>query len=371
MQASVPLIPGRPPPEQHAQFVWIVETVAGRTNELRGNLCLISAQSLFDPRPGPYTKSPRLLSVYLARKLLGWPYSTINAIYSPSSYPHSTNLTTQARKWVSSGCFDALSGRSMAPIKDHAFNAFAAGFFQPLQNPSGSGPDGATAVIAAVAGHFSLTKTALLLEARSPVTGDPSRNGKSLMRPRRKSAGRARTTAMKTKQQPINDVELKREPGHLVRKAMALEGAAGEPDARSGQLVQSRQAAGGARAILPVPSSLPALQDSLTAAPFIHQLHPRLIEAARAIELSVREFIADMIAEAMEQKAAVSPLAPLPFLQVLASTSLHMPEHLVPHAMLIQRTLYDFAKLLPTRASLQAPAAVIRSLKRFAARAGD
>ena len=174
MQASVSLTGAHAPPALSAQFIWIVETVAGRTNELRGNLCLISAQSLFDPGPGPYTKSPRLLTVYLARKLLGWPYSTINAIYSPSSYPHSTNLTTQARKWVSSGCFDALSGRSMAPIKDHAFNAFAAGFFQPLQNPSGSRPDGATAVIAAVAGHFSLTKTALLLKARCPVPGDPS-----------------------------------------------------------------------------------------------------------------------------------------------------------------------------------------------------
>ena len=58
MHAFASILHGRTPPEQHAQFLWIVETVTGRTNELRGNICLISARSLFDPRPGAYTKKP-------------------------------------------------------------------------------------------------------------------------------------------------------------------------------------------------------------------------------------------------------------------------------------------------------------------------
>ena len=134
------ILHGRAPPEHRAQFQWIVETVVERTNELRGNTCLISARSLFDPRPGRYTKSPRLLTVFLARNLLHWPYSTFNAIYSPSSYPHCTNLTSQARKWVGNGCIDALSGLSMAPIKNHAFNAFASAFPAAPQNPAADEP---------------------------------------------------------------------------------------------------------------------------------------------------------------------------------------------------------------------------------------
>ncbi len=58
------ILHARAPPEQLAQFQWIVETVVERTNELRGSLCLISARNLFDPRPGPHTKSPRLLTVF-------------------------------------------------------------------------------------------------------------------------------------------------------------------------------------------------------------------------------------------------------------------------------------------------------------------
>ena len=97
------ILHARAPPEQLAQFQWIVETVVERTNELRDSLCLISARSLFDPRPGPHTKSPRLLTVFLARDLMHWPASTINAVFSPTSYPHSANLPAQARQWVRSG----------------------------------------------------------------------------------------------------------------------------------------------------------------------------------------------------------------------------------------------------------------------------
>ena len=89
------------------------------------------------------------------------------------------------------------------------------------------------------------------------------------------------------------------------------------------------------------------------------------------MEISVKDFIADMIAEATRQKAGLSPLAPQAFLQTLAHTSLDVPKHLVPHAMFIQQTLYDFARLLPTRGSLQPPAAIIRRVRPQAAAPGD
>jgi hypothetical protein len=65
----------------------------------------------------------------------------------------------------------------------------------------------------------------------------------------------------------------------------------------------------------------------------------------------VNEFIADMIAEAIERKAGLRPLAPHPFRQILACNHRDPPEHPVPHAMFIQHTLYDFAALLPARGS--------------------
>jgi hypothetical protein len=140
MHAFAFTLRGRAPPDQHAQFQWIAETVAKHTNELRGNICLISAVSLFEPRPGRHTKSPRLLTVLLARNLLSWSASTINAVFSPGSYPHSDNLSAQARRWVRSGCFDALSGLPMAPIKEHAVAAFGAAFPPARQNPAANEP---------------------------------------------------------------------------------------------------------------------------------------------------------------------------------------------------------------------------------------
>ena len=104
---------------------------------------------------------------------------------------------------------------------------------------------------------------------------------------------------------------------------------------------------------------------------FLRLLHPRLVRAGTgAVDFSVKDFIACMIEDANRQKAGLSPLAPQAFLQVLTLTSLDLPKHLVPHAMFIQQTLYNFAMLLPTRGSLQAPAAVIRPLKPVAV-AGD
>ena len=84
-------------------------------------------------------------------------------------------------------------------------------------------------------------------------------------------------------------------------------------------------------------------------------LHPRLVKAARAMELSVKDFIAGMIEDAIRQKAGLSPLAPQAFLQVLTLASLDLPKHLVPHAMFIQQTLYDFAMLLPDDSGVIAP----------------
>ncbi len=324
MQAVASTLYGRAPPEHHAQFQWIAETVTGRTNQLRGNICLISARSLFDPRPGPQTKSPRLLTVFLAREMLGWPASTINAVFSPTSYPHSANLITQARQWVSSGCFDALSGRSMAPIKEHVLYDFGSIFPAAPPNPAANEPPDPP-------------------PRRNPPEPKPAAH--EILRPKpRKRAAEA----------PSRDAG--DEPGARPHSP--------DPPAKPVRVLS-------VPIRLPIRSGPLSLDDQLIEAPFLRLLHPRLVKAAGAMELSVKDFIAGMIEDAIRQKAGLSPLAPQAFLQVLTLASLDLPKHLVPHAMFIQQTLYDFAMLLPTRGSLQAPAAVIRPLKPLAVRAGD
>jgi hypothetical protein len=344
----------RTSPEQAAQFQWIVETVVERTNELRGNSCLISAHSLFDQRPSRYTKSPRLLTVFLARNLLHWPYSTFNAIYSPSSYPHCTNLTSQARKWVRNGCIDALSGLSMAPIKNHAFNAFASAFSSLPQNSAVSTPDNAAAhVIAAVAEHFNLTKTVLFLKGSRPAPAEhPPQKGKILVRPRRKAGDTPRPAAKPPCLDANDQPPCARPPPP-------------DPPAKPVRVL----------AVPPLPAVRAAApispREDLAKAPFLRLLHPVLDQAATDTGLSVREFIADMIAEAIRQKAAIKPLAPEPFLQVLSYASLDVPERLVPHAMFIQQTLCEFAEDLLARDNLQASAAIIRPVRPMAAAHGD
>jgi hypothetical protein len=321
--ASIPHV--RPPPEHRAQFLWIVETVTQRTNTLRGGTCLISARSLFDPRPGPYTKSPRLLTVFLARNLMGWPASAINAVFSPTSYPHSANLITQARQWVSSGCFDALSGRSMAPIKEHVLYASGSIFPAAPPNPAANEPPDPP-------------------PRRNPPEPKPAAREILRSKPRKRTA---------------------KAPSHSAGDEPRALPLPPDPPAKPVEMLE------GQGALLPIRAAPIGLNDELIQAPFLRLLHPRLVKAASTVELSVRDFIADMIAEAIQQKARFSPLAPQAFLQVLSCASLDVPAHLVPHAQFIQRTLYDFAKLLPARDSLQAPAAIIRPVKPVVAAAGD
>jgi len=323
MQAFASILHVRPPPEHSAQFLWIVETVTQRTNRLRGGICLISARSLFDPRPGPYTKSPRLLTVFLARNLMGWPASAINAVFSPASYPHSANLITQARQWVSSGCFDALSGRSMAPIKEYVLYDFGSIFPAAPPNPAANEPPDPP-------------------PRRNPPEPKPA--AREILRPK------PRKRAAKAQSRDAGD-----EPGARPHSP--------DPPAKPVRVLS-------VPIRLPIRSGPLGLDDQLIEAPFLRLLHPRLVKAAGAMELSVKDFIAGMIEDAIRQKAGLSPLAPQAFLHVLTLPSLDLTKRLVPHAMFIQQTLYDFAMLLPTRGSLQAPAAVIRPLKPVAVRAG-
>jgi hypothetical protein len=317
MHALAFTLRGRAPPEQHAQFQWIAETVADRTNQLRGSICLISALSLLDPRPGPYTKGPRLLTVFLARHLLLWPASVLNAVFSPASYPHSANLPIQARKWVRSGCFDALSGLSMAPVKEHVLNAFGAAFPSAPQNRAADEPPDPP-------------------PRRTPP--EPKLAAREISQPK------ARNRTAKAPRHDAGD----QPPG-------------AHPQPSGSPAKPVRMVAVPPPPPLHIPAPI-ALHEDLAKAPFVRQLHPKLADAAVATGFSVKDFIADMIAGAIRQKAGISPLAPQPFLQVLSRASFEVPGHLLPHAMFIQRTLYDFARLLPTRGSLQAPAAIIRQV---------
>jgi len=319
------ILHGRAPPEQLAQFQWIAETVVERTNELRGSLCLISARNLFDPRPGSHTKSPRLLTVFLVRNLMHWRASTINAVFSPGSYSHSAHLPAQARQWVRSGCFDALSGRSMAPIKEHVLYDFGSIFPPAPQNLAANEPPDPP-------------------PRRKPPKPKPA--AREILRPKpRKRA--AKTPSRDARDEP-RPLPLPPDPPAKPVKMLAGQGA-----------------------LLPIRAAPIGLGENLAKAPFLRLLHPVLDQAAVASRFSVREFVAGMIADAVRQKADFRPLAPQPFLQVLSCASLDVPTRLVPHAMFIQQTLCELAEGFPTRDSLEAPAALIRPVKPMAAAPGD
>jgi hypothetical protein len=316
MQALAFTLRGRVPMEQHEQFQWIAETVVERTNTLRGGSSSIIARHLFEPYPGRYTKGPRLLTVFLVRTLLSWPASTLNAIFSPGgSFPHSNHLSRQSQQWVHGGCLDAFSGLSMAPIKEHVLNAFRVKFLHALQNPAVNEPPD------------------------PPPKPDPAAYEMSQPKPRKQAA---KASSRDTRDEP--DAHPPAQPARVLAV----------PSLPPVRLV-----------------ALIGLDEELAKAPFLSLFHPALVKAAVLPGDRVREFIAEMIAAAMRQKASITPLAPQPFLQVLSCASLDVPEPLVPHAEFIQKTLCEFAGGSPAHSSLLVPGAFIRSARPVAPALGD
>lgn len=281
--------------------------------------------------------------------------------------------------WLCScaSCLDDVSGRSLATVMETALAVFPAVVFSEANLAANSPPPlppappeiprplpgklDSTHILKALVRHYGRTAETLLAPCRRRELVRPRQIGMYLAarltrepyvqiasRFRRKDHTTVRHAVIKISALAANDIELKRELGHLARKARALSRNPAEP----------------------APPAL-SLRDDLAAAPFLQLLHPRLVNAAIAMELSAGDFIADMIAAALQQKAKVSPLAPQAFLQVLARTSLDMPARLVPHARFIQQSLYDLANVLPTRGNLQAPEAIIRPVRPVAAGLGD
>jgi hypothetical protein len=396
---------GRSPPEQLAQFTWIVDAVIKGTNEARGNIYQVNIGSFFLSPILPLAKSPRFLAVTIAHDLLGWNSGAIDTAFGAGvrQDPRASRLLNQSRRWLGAGCLDDVSGRSLAPIREAILTAFSAMTFPEAQNLTVNKPPeppprqkavqmrrtaeevlhpkprdalSAAHILAAVANHFGVTQQAILSNARHRELVTPRHIGMYLTKTmthaslptiarqfRRKDHTTALHAVRKIKQQAANDNQFKSLLEELASQARALsrKNAGKEEEVMLPPILYAPPAAG--RALLPIPSSALTLDDPLVKAPFLRHLHERLIKAALAMELSLKDFIAEMIARGIQQNAALWPLAPLPFLQALRHDGLGVPERFAAHAMFIQQTLYDFAALLPTRNSLQARAAIVRSVK--------
>jgi Bacterial dnaA protein helix-turn-helix len=412
MLASLSVLSGRCPPEHLAAFTWIVETVVAGANDVRGDAFRVAPAALFHPPVRGAGKSPRLLAAHLASELLGWPHRTLYAVFHPASSPayYDGQLAFLARRWVRQGCLDQLSGRSFMAIRDHVLADFPFAPIPEVQNLSANKPpelvlprppprrqvsqprlqQAASSspsrpitidhVITTVAHLFGLTKDELLSNTRRRDIVLPRQIGMYLARrlTRRSFKHIARafnrrdhTTSLhavrKIGLRAAADPEFKAELEQLIKR---IRSSTGELAGRRSS--QELQAVSGARSHPDIAaSSLIGLDVPLADAPFLRRLHPRLAKASIAMDFNVKDFIAEMIAEAIRRKSNLRPLAPHPFRQILGCNHLDLPDHLVPHAMFIQHALYDFAALLPTRGSLKDRSLVIRQIKPGAAAAGD
>jgi hypothetical protein len=234
-----------------------------------------------------------------------------------------------------------------------------------------------------VANHFGVTQQAILSNARHRKLVTPRHVGMCLMKTMTRAGyptiarqfhRKDHTTVLhavrKIRQQAANGDQLRSLLDELASQADALSRrAAGKDGALLPPILEVSPAQH--RGLRPLSTSRLPLEAPLIGAPFLRHLHERLIKAALAMELGIKDFIAEMIANGIQQKATLRPLAPAAFLQALAHDGLDVPERFAAHAMFIQQTLYDFAALLPTRNSLQARTAIIRSVKPAAISAGD
>jgi hypothetical protein len=411
MQNAAFLLSVPAPPQQRAQFAWIVCAVIEAAKRMREHKYRVTAGSLLRSPALPLAKSSRLLAIILAHELLGWNCRVINAAFvSAASANENPYLLAQAGQWARSGCLDDISGCSLAEIKDSLISAFSAASFPDVQNPAADEPPDppprhassrpqlavksgesvtVSHILTTVAGYYGVSKEALLSSCRQRSLAATRHAGMYLARSLTQQGlkqiawrfhRRDHTTILyairKIERRAANDPEFKSEFEHLSRQIRAYaRGIAGRPPSGEAELAPSPPRSGAppfaaASSRLLDPSSLMPLDEQLVNAPFLQQLHPRLSKAASVMDFRVNEFIADMIAQAIKRKADLRPLAPHPFREILACNHLDLPEHLVPHAMFIQHALYNFAALLPTRGNLKERALVIRQIRPGAAAAG-
>jgi hypothetical protein len=133
---------------------------------------------------------------------------------------------------------------------------------------------------------------------------------------------------------PYNPTSSVRGPRHSVSEELAAISRDVEVFSRTGKL-PFRNAA----AVIAVPG---ALDGSLADTPFVQRLHWRLARAARTMGDTPRQFIAELIADAVDARSTVV-LRPEPFREVLAHRGMDLPNHLVPYGALIQEKLFRFA----------------------------
>lgn len=135
---STPVTPlsGRSPPEQLAQFTWIVDAAIKGTNEVRGNIYQVNIGSFFRSPVLPLARSSRLLAITLAHDLLGWNSGMIGTALSAgvSANSGASPLLNQSRRWCSAGCLDEVSGRSLAPVREAILAAFSVMTLPEAQN---------------------------------------------------------------------------------------------------------------------------------------------------------------------------------------------------------------------------------------------
>jgi hypothetical protein len=393
MQNSMPFPSGRCPPEHLASFAWIVEVVVAGTNYMRGDDAFhITPASLFHPPICRDAKSPRLLAAFLARKLLGWPNRTLNAVFHPHSLPadYSKRFILTATTWVAQGCQDDTSVLSFSPVLDFIVRKFPVVEFpkpqtlsaprplelvlarppprplRPRSRPqalsSPARPVTIDHVITTVAHHFGLTKDELLSSSRSASLVHPRHVGMYLAK---QLTGRGlpfiarrfnradHTTVLhavrKITRMAANDNEFSEELAALARD-VAVFSSTGKLPFRN------------AAAVVADPASL---DGSIADTPFVQRMHWRLTKAARTMGDTPRQFIAELIADAADAGSKLS-LKPEPFREVLVHRGADLPAHLLPYGELIQEKLFRFAAARSRIAAPELRVAVFQAV-----RAGD
>jgi hypothetical protein len=398
MPASLPFPVARCPPEHLAAFSWIVETVVAGTNELRGEAFHVAPEMLFRPPVRGPGKAPRLLAAYLARELLGWPHRTLYAVFHPASSSgyYDGQLAFLARKWVRQGCLDQLSGCSLAAIRDRVMAGFPYPAMPPVQNLSASEPPDppprrraplsppcprvrespprsapqqpvpaitADHVITTVAHYFGLTQDELLSRSRRRAFTLPRQIGMHLARQlAAKSlpviARRFNRADHTTVLHAIGKITRLAANDNAFRVELAFLATAVETYSRTGllppegagsRLVKPAFRNGGTAVLAPVPFR----PDGLIAdAPFVRQLHWRLVRSARLMGDSNRQFIAELISEGADARSSLA-LKPEPFAEVLAHAGPDLPQNLAPYAALIKEKLFGF---MASRSKIPTPA---------------
>jgi Bacterial dnaA protein helix-turn-helix len=398
MHASLPFPSDRCPPEQLDAFTWIVETAVAGANELRGEAFHVAPEMLFRPPVRGPGKAPRLLAAHLARELLGWPHRTLYAVFHPASSSgyYDGQLAFLARKWVRQGCLDQLSGCSLTAIRERVINGFPYPARPPVQNLSANEPPDppprhraplspsrrrvraspprpapqqpvpaitADQVITTVAHYFGLTQDELLSRSRRRAFTLPRQIGMHLARQlaakslpviARRFNRADHTTVLhaigKITRLAANDNVFRDELAFLANAVETYSRTGLLPPVGAGSRLVKPAFRHGATAVL---APAPYRPDGLIAdAPFVRQLHWRLVRSARLMGDSNRQFIAELISDAIDARSSLA-LKPELFAEVLAHAAPELPGHLAPYAALITEKLFGFTA---SRSKTPAPA---------------